>query len=81
MRSGQSGTLLLRTGESMHETYVIQGIMSGSILCDEFSMSDEGKARLAAKGLLMSPMFEGDSVRIITCDGELVWDSKQAEKG
>lgn len=63
----------------MHEMYVIQGIMSGSFICDEFSMDDEGEARTAADELLKSNIFEGDSVRIITRDGELVWDSNQKE--
>jgi hypothetical protein len=58
----------------MHEMYVIQGINSGFI-SEEFSMADEDKALLAAKGLLKSATFEGTSVRVITRDGELVWDS------
>lgn len=60
----------------MYEDYIIQGIMSGILICNEFSLADEGDARREAHKLLNDATFEGDSVRIITRDGELVWDSK-----
>jgi len=61
--------------DKMHEAYIIQGLWVGGIICDEFSMAEELSAVLAAKGLLQSNTFEGDSVRVITSDGELVWES------
>ncbi len=60
----------------MYEMYIIQGIMSGAFITEELSVDDETQARLLGKGMLKSPTFEGDSVRIITRDGEMVWDSK-----
>jgi hypothetical protein len=33
----------------------------------------------AAKKLLRDPTFEGDSVRVITRDGELVWNSREGD--
>lgn len=59
----------------MYEMYIIQGLMSKSFITEEFSVDDETQACLLAKGMLASPTFEGDSVRVITRDGELVWDS------
>lgn len=61
----------------MHEMYVVQGIKGGCSIECEFSLAEEDKALLAARGLLKDPTFEGDSVRVITRDGEMVWDSKQ----
>ncbi len=59
----------------MYETYIIQGIQSGAFILFEDSRADEGEAKKEARKLLKDPTFEGDSVRIITVDGELVWDS------
>ena len=59
----------------MYEDYIIQGIMSGILICHEESVAEENKARVIADKLLKDPTFEGNSVRIITRDGELVWDS------
>lgn len=53
--------------------YVIQGIMSDILICMELSVDEESKAIIVAKGLLNDPTFEGDSVRVITRDSELVW--------
>lgn len=61
----------------MYEMYIIQGIMSGAFITEELSVDDEQQARTIGKGMLNNPTFEGDSVRIITRDGELVWDSKE----
>lgn len=60
---------------AMHNDYIIQGIMSGVLICEEFSVSEEATARTEAQKMLNRLDFEGDSVRIITCDGELVWES------
>lgn len=60
----------------MHEDFIIQGIMSDVLICNEFSRADEEVARREARALLNDATFEGDSVRIITRDGELVWDSQ-----
>jgi hypothetical protein len=60
--------------------YVIQGIyaggVGGGIISDSFGFDDEDVARSEAWKLSKSPYFEGDYVRIITRDGELVWDSR-----
>lgn len=61
----------------MHGDYIIQGLMSGVLVCEELSMDDPDQARTVAKGMLKRPDFEGDSVRIITRDGELVCDSAE----
>lgn len=58
----------------MHEMYVIQGI-NGGFISEEWSVDDEGLAMREVDKLLKSLTFEGDRVRIITRDGELVWDS------
>lgn len=64
----------------MHEMYVIQGI-NGGFISEEWSVDEESAARTAASKLLSSPIFEGDQVRIITRDGELVWDSGDEKPG
>jgi hypothetical protein len=56
--------------------YVVQGSWSDGRISEEFGMNDEKAAVAAAKKLLKDPTFEGDSVRVITRDGELVWSSK-----
>ena len=59
--------------------YIIQGIYAGGqgVISDSFGFDDKATARAEAKKLLRSPHFEGDYVRIITRDGELVWDSQE----
>jgi hypothetical protein len=84
-------TRLTRTAAAMAESrrgpepvedpeYVIQGIyaggVGGGIISDSFGFDDEDVARSEAWKLSKSPYFEGDYVRIITRDGELVWDSR-----
>lgn len=59
--------------------YVIQGIQLDCLIQVEFSREDKDEAVIEAENLLNSPTFEGDSVRIITRDGELVWDSKETQ--
>lgn len=56
--------------------YVIQGAYSDGRITESFGFDDEDTARSEAWKLSKSPYFEGDHVRIITRDGELVWDSR-----
>lgn len=62
----------------MHEMYIIQGIIYGLFICIEYSVANEAQAYKEADKLLNSPTFNGDSVRIITRDSELLW-CKQRE--
>src|ERR1700677_2265760 len=59
--------------------YVIQGVYNGpgAHLSHSFGLDDEGVALAEAKKLLRSSHFEGDYVRVITRDGDLVWDSRR----
>lgn len=63
--------------------YVIQGYYadSGMSTRDEFGYDDEETALREAKKMLRSSLFEGDHVRVITRDGELVWDSRKEKRG
>lgn len=62
--------------------YVIQGIYRGGSISDNFGGVDDGKIAIdEAKKFSTSPFFEGDYVRVITRDGELVWDSRGGEHG
>jgi hypothetical protein len=56
--------------------YVIQGAYRDGRITESFGFDDEDTARSEAWKLSKSPYFEGDYVRIITRDGELVWDSR-----
>lgn len=56
--------------------YVVQGTWSDDRISESFGLDDEEAAITAAKKLLRDPTFEGDSVRVITRDGELVWSSE-----
>jgi hypothetical protein len=56
--------------------YVIQGAYSDGRITESFGFDDEDTARSEAWKLSKSPYFEGDYVRIITRDGEIVWDSR-----
>jgi len=58
--------------------YVVQGLWSDGRVCDEFNCEDEDTAQCLAADLIISPIFEAHSVRIITVDGEMVWDSRTA---
>ena len=55
--------------------YIVQGSYSGGRLTGdgEVSFASESNAIEFAKKLLRSSHFEGESVRVITSDGELVW--------
>jgi len=55
--------------------YVVQGAWSDGRISETFSLNDEKAAVSAAQKLLRDPTFEGDNVRVITRDGELVWSS------
>lgn len=58
--------------------YVVQGMYGDGRIVVEFGYDDEEKAIYEAEKLLKirrSHWFEGDRVRVITRDGELVWDS------
>lgn len=57
--------------------YVIQGIYDNGTISDEYGYDDEDKAVREAEKLANSSLFEGDYVRVITRDGELVWDSRE----
>jgi hypothetical protein len=60
--------------------YVIQGLYKGPeayLAGGSFGYDDEGTAIREAEKLAGSPFFEGDYVRIITRDGEPVWDSRR----
>ena len=54
--------------------FVVQGIW-GDRVCEEDGDDDQDKAIAKAKEMAASPLFEGDCVRVITRDGELVWIS------
>jgi hypothetical protein len=67
--------------EILDPDYVIQGLYtSGYLAYAEFGFDDEATAIAEAKKLAGSRgapyFFEGDYVRVITRDGELVWDSR-----
>lgn len=61
--------------------YVIQGLYnSGYGAGGDFGYDDEQVAIDEAEKLARSGHFEGDYVRIITRDGELVWDSRRGRR-
>lgn len=60
-------------------SYVIQGLWSDNGLVCEENEDVEEVAISKAKRLLADPTFEGESVRVITSDGELVWDSEEGK--
>jgi len=62
--------------------YVIQGLYHGGYGAGgSFGFDDEQVAIDEAKKLARDPTFEGDYVRVITRDGELVWDSRHRHRG
>lgn len=60
----------------MDPDYVVQGLYFDSTLSREDGSDNEDEAVTIAKTMVKDPTFEGDYVRIITRDGELVWDSR-----
>jgi hypothetical protein len=57
--------------------YIIQGLYEGEagyLAAGGWSTDDEAEAIEGARRLLRAPDFEGDSVRVITRDGELVFE-------
>jgi len=61
--------------------YVIQGLYSDGTLVSgyEYGYDDEDETIREAQKIADSSSFEGDYVRVITRDGELVWDSREGE--
>jgi hypothetical protein len=58
--------------------YIIQGLYSNGMGAGEsYGFDDEATAIADAKAMSRSNLFEGDYVRVITRDGELVWDSRR----
>jgi hypothetical protein len=60
--------------------YIIQGLYSDGTTGGgfaEFGFDDEAVAVAEAKKIARSNWFEGDYVRVITRDGELVWSSQE----
>ena len=60
--------------------YIIQGLYNGPDAYasgNSFGYEEEDVAIAEAKKLARDPTFEGDYVRVITRDGELVWDSRK----
>lgn len=55
--------------------YVAQWIIGDRVLYEQ-SYDDEDAAISAALNEMNDPTFEGDQARVITVDGELVWDSE-----
>lgn len=62
----------------MHGAYIIQGLWCDSLLVCEDSTDDVSKAKKMAEDLSKDAAFEGAYTRVITLDGELVWDSRTA---
>jgi len=60
--------------------YIIQGTYSDGRISEEFGYNHKAHAVEKAKQLLRSPYFEGERVRVITRDGELVWDSRSEQR-
>jgi len=54
--------------------YIVQGAYNNGRVTTEIHFDDEEEAVREAKRLLRSNYFEGDNVRVITVDGELVWE-------
>ena len=81
-RRSTTPTIRARNPEPVDDPeYVIQGAWSDGRITESFGFDDEDTARSEAWKLSKSPYFEGDYVRIITRDGELVWDSRGNSKG
>ena len=56
---------------------VIQVLWSDGFIHNEWNSDKEyERAIQEARDHLQDPTFEGDYMRIITSDGELVWDSR-----
>ena len=53
-------------------TYYVQGLYSDFTVSFEADYLEETEALEAAKDLVVSPMFEGQSVRVLSVDGEIV---------
>lgn len=53
--------------------YIVQGLYCDGTITDEETHDEEETAIVRAISMLEDPTFEGDTVRVITSDGELVW--------
>ncbi len=58
--------------------FIVQSITGGRVTCENCE-TVEAMAILLAASIMRSAYFEGDRVRVITRDGELVWDSLNFE--
>jgi hypothetical protein len=61
-------------------SYIVQGYWSDGRVSFTASYDDEAEALREAEKLKRSPWFEGDRVRVITRDGELVRQSKNKKE-
>ncbi len=60
--------------------FMIAGMYSDGRICEEFGFDgSEEKAIGVAKNLLQSPYFEGDRVRVMSLDGDMIYDSASEE--
>jgi hypothetical protein len=59
--------------------YTVQGMYSDGRICIEMGFYDEAQAIAEAQILMKACWFEGDSVRVITRDCELVYSSAEGE--
>lgn len=78
-----TGTVREQPKPDFDPFYIIQGLYNGPEgygTGEGFGFDDEQTALDEAKKLSRSPYFEGDYVRVITHDGELVWDSRGGER-
>ena len=60
----------------MNDLFYVQGAYSDGTISHEQTVEDEETSLRRASSLMTDPCFEGDFVRVITNDGELVWDSR-----
>jgi hypothetical protein len=81
MRESRGALKSARVEPVFDPFYIIQGLYKGSYSAgDSFGFDDEETAIDEARKLLHAPYFEGDYVRVITRDGDLVWDSRGGER-
>ena len=59
--------------------FIIQGLWSDGTVSESFGYDDEETAVYEAEKLARSSHFEGDRVRVISADGEQVWNSDDPE--
>jgi hypothetical protein len=54
--------------------YFVQGMYECGTICYENQTDDELEAIKEGMDLLKDPTFEGEHARVMTGDGELVWE-------